>query len=1146
VLSSQQVAAMMQQQNQMFTGMQQYSQVISAQMPQAYGIGQYGMQGPVAPQFGQVPYAPQQRPGFSYGGQSAFGYGMGNQMGAAGVAAMGGAGQFALGGLGIAGGLGLLGRAGGMAFDPFSAGMAGYSAARGIGMGVAGGLGMGAAAAGVVAAPMMFAQHALGSMVTGAQEQAGVNQSLGQYSFSNAMSRSGRGFSRTDAQAIGSVVREMQAIPEMMTSMSELTRIMDRMGQSGMMQGVRDASEFSKRFKETIHTLKDVSKMMGSTMEEAMQAFQESKQSGFYSPEAIKQNIAQRQIVGGLTGMNQQQVASLQQYGAQSSVAAGGSRMGGARSITRVAGELGMANQMGLLSNDRLMELTGEEGAAGIQQLAGSLNDVGQRMGRSSLGTAMTLALGETKDGKYTGNMDADLVQRVRSGQIGKEELLRLAHQKSQGRNAKISFAAHRQRLTTEMVNSAGAQGVAMELSTILGERGFDNPDALNLVMQRYGVDESQANQVISLMKDMPNIQRGITEAGTTEARRMSEQAFMKANASFEGVKTRISKKFENVLTEPFKRMGANISNSIGESIDSFVDDLFGRYQTKVTDIASSTALKASMGDKAAQSLVASASQDMGTTRRTARGTTAALGTDLRNDSTLGGLLNMASGQQTTGDVQASILSGMGSSYVDTIKGTGNEDVDRENILRNGGNILSKSGGVFSGGEYTVTTNAARARAAKALQGANPLTGKINTSSGIGKHALLSLKQQLLSNTDLQNEELTDQEKYAILEKQLGSSSGTGLSGGVLEQLKKQTGSDNVVDIIDALAKSGGLENQMGMFSRRGLAGGLRGAGSERALAGRITKEIDTAAGGFGDRGAQAKAVFTEGGASAKILNAAFGGGEMSDKVRLALGTKDGTPVDKSILDSLGMTQKEFDAARGQSRDLMAAGIKGGANGGDIQKLLQSQLAMGLMRNEKHEKEIGEGLTSRIAEADLGGLTDGGKGLVGRIGALAGRLTEGKGLGEQGGETADLVESLASYKGKDKTKIMGLAGDELRAGAQMITDTRSAYRHAKGGKGGKSVDDLIDRLGLTGEAAKSVRAMAGDDKVVSGSEEKTIERYLGESTTKALAGSKGADQSTVNAASKNLGDVLKTMNENAANTAALLKGLMDVKAGGGK
>jgi hypothetical protein len=1121
---------LMQQQNSMFTGMQQYSQVISAQMPQPYGIGQYGMPGQGQPQFSQVPYAPKQQAGFSYGGQGAFGYGMGNQMGAAGMAAMGGAGQFGLGALGIAGGLGLMGRAGAMAFDPFSAGAAGFSAARGIGMGMAGSLGAGALAAGVVAAPMMMAQHALGSMVTGAQEQAGINQSLGQYNFSNSMSRSGRGFSRQDAMAIGSMTRELQALPEMMTSMSELTRIMDKLGQSGMMQGARDAGEFSKRFKETIHTLKDISKMMGTTMEEAMQSFQESKQSGFYSPQAIKQNIMQRQIVGGLTGMNQQQVAAMQQYGAERSVQMGGSRQGGARSITRIAGELGMANQMGLLSNDRLMELTGEEGAAGIQSLSGSLNDVGQRMGRSGLGTAMTLALGEVKEGRYTGEMDQELVQRVRNGQIGKQELLKLAHQKSAGRNAKLSFAAHRQRLTTEMVNQAGVQGISMELSTILGERGFDNPDALNLVMQRYGVGEREANQVIQLMKDMPNIQRGISEAGTTEARRMAEQAFMKENASFEGIKKKIGKKFENVLTEPFKKMGANIANSIGESVDAFVDDIFGRYQTKVTEMASSTALKASMGDRAAKSLVAAARGDVNAQGK--------MGADLRNTSLVGGLLNRAGGQQTAGDIQTSILEGMGSSYVDKVEGGGifgSSDIEKQ-ILGSGGSILSKSDGA-----YTTTTNAARARAAKALQGENKLAGKIDVSSGYGKHAMNALKRELLSNTELQNAELTDQEKFEILKKSLGSSEGTGIKGGVLEQLKKSTGSDNVVDIIDALAKQGGLENQMGMFSRKGLASGLRGAGSEKALAGRIEKEISAAASGFKDKEALAKSVLSEGGAAAKILGAAFGGGAISDDIKKALGEKEGSAVSKEVLEKLGLTQKEFDAARGQSRELMAAGIKGGAKGEDIQKLLGSQLSMALMRNEKREKEIGEGLTTRISQADLAGLTEGGRGLVSRMGSMASGLASGKGFGE-GGETADLIQSLANYTGKDKTKIMNLAGDELRGGAQMITDTRQAYKRSKSVKGGKSVDDLIERLGLGGEMAKEIRGIAGDS-VVSAEEEKKIERHLGESRTRGLASSKGGEQNTVNAANK-LVDALEKINSNAKATATLLETLTKQGKGG--
>jgi hypothetical protein len=1137
-----QVAAMMQQQQSMFTGMQQYSQVISSQMPQPMmnTIGNYGQQ-PMAPQFSQVPYAPRQQPGFSYGG-GGFGYGMGNQFGAAGVSALGGAGSFALGGLGIAGGLGMLGRAGTL-FDPIGAGMGAFGAARGIGMGMAGGLGVGALAAGAVAAPMMFAQHAIGSMVTGAQEQAGINQALGGFNFQNSMSRTGRGFSRQDAMAIGSMTRELQSIPEMMTSMSELTRIMDKMGQTGMMQGVRDAGEFSKRFRETIHTLRDVSKMMGSTMEEAMQAFQESKQSGFYSPQAIKQNIMQRQIVSGVTGMNQGQIAQMQAYGADVSHQFGGSKAGGARSITRIAGELGMANQMGLLSNDQLMEMTGAEGAEGIQRLSGSLNDAGQRMGRSSLGTAMTLALGEVKDGRYTGGMDQDLVRRVRAGEIGKGELLSLAHKKSAGRNAKLSFAAHRQRLTTEMVNSAGVQGISMELGEILGERGFDNPDALNLVMQRYGVGEEQANQIMGLMKQMPGIQRGMAEAGSNTVRTMAEQSFMKENASWEGIKTKIGKKFENALTEPFKKMGANISNSIGEAVDNFVDDIFGRYQAKVTDMASNTALRASMGDVKAKSLMDSARAGTGNLR--------GRGQDLRNNSAIGGALNWLGGNRTAGDVQADVLKSMGSDYYDTIKGSGSGIVDsamEKRILAGGGSILSKEGGMFSAGEYTVSTAASKERAIKALQGANPLLGKLDISKGAAGALFRNLKETLLTDGSLHEEGLSDADKLAKIQERLGA---TGVWQGkdineALNAVKKQTGSSNTADIIDALAQAGGLGNQIGMFNRGGLAGGLGKFGTSRELATNIRDSISSAAGGFGDKSALAKTVLTEGGASAKILGMAFGGGKMGDAVSLALNEKEGSSVSKEILDSLGMTQKEFDAARGQSRELMMEGRQHGANGGAIKDILMKQLGMADLKMTEHERDLGEGLSGRLKGADLGGLTKGGRGIADKLDALAKSLAGGKGFGD----TGDLLTTLADYKGADRGKLLGLAGEEVGAGVQEVTDVRRAYKRSRGVKGGKSVDALIEKLGLTGPIADDVRKMAGGDSAVNDSEEKAIEKYLGDARTKTLSagGAKGSGEGSVNAA-KNLQDYLTKSSENMSNVATILQGIVAKQTGttsGGK
>jgi hypothetical protein len=607
LLTSTQVSSIFAQQQQMFAGMQAYSQNISAQLPQPYngGIGAQGFGGG-GPQYPSVPFAANQTAGFQYGSNFMTSYGPGNSVANASMSGMAGMVQGGMAAASMAGGLGLLGTPGRI-LDPFSMGATGWRAAGGMGMGL-GGRVLGAAAG---AAIPMAAMYAVGSsardMVHGAQEQSNIERVLGQFQFQNAGSRTGRGFTRQDAMQIGGMVRQLAHIPEMLTSVGELSRIMDKMGAMGLMQGARDAHEFQRKFKDTLGTLKDIARVMGGSLEDALGSLGEARRSGFYSQGDVLKNAINRQVTGGLTGMNQGQVGALQAAGSQMGFATGGSRASGARHALRTASQLGLMNQVGLLSNDKIAELTGEEGAAGIQQLAGSLTEAGYRMSRSSLGTAMTLALGEVKDGRYTGQMDEEMSARFRRGEIGKSELLKIAHQKAQGRKAKISFAAQRDRLTSEMVGSVGAEGIAMEMSTILGERGWDNPDALNLVLQRYGVDERTASQVVAVGKAMGSRPGEMQARMQQQAKLSSRSAYVNENFSWEAIKKKISTKIENITTEPFKKMGIGIRDSIQNQVDSFIDDVTGQYSAELTQGAAGIIRTAAKGGKSARQLLAEA-----------------------------------------------------------------------------------------------------------------------------------------------------------------------------------------------------------------------------------------------------------------------------------------------------------------------------------------------------------------------------------------------------------------------------------------------------------------------------------------------------------------------------------------------------------
>ena len=561
MLSSSEVAQMMGQQNQLFASQAAFSHQISQQMS-PYGNGTEGG-------------------GFSYGGSGSANLGsdFGSRVGGGATSALGGAANFALSAGTVMGGFGMLGKTGRAMLDPFAGGGAGWGFAKSRGMGFAGKAAFGAIGAAPVFTGIMAAGKAIGSAITGAQEQAQVEQVLGGVTLGG-----GEKFGRSGAKHIGNMMREMQALPEMMTSMQELTGVMDKMNQVGMMSGAAGVTDFGRKFKDGIKTLKTMSQVMGSSMEEALPMFAEIQSSGFYSQASIINQTMKRQVVGGITGMGQGQVAQTAMSGSQMGHAMGGTRAAGASHALRVAAQMGVARSMGIIGEDEIREMTGMGGSQGLQALSNQYTETSYRMARGRTGKAYTAALAETDDdGRFTGRMDERKMERFRSGQYDTKDIRRMSRAALKSKTARMSWRAN-PGLTAEMASNLGAEGQFAMMENALGEKGFDDPDAAVIVGQKFGMSAREAKQRMGMARSMGNIDNQTKLESTKIARKLAQQAVMKENFSMDAVKSRISKRIEGVVAEPLKRLGSSIRDNIASTVDDFVDDLTGKYKVTVSE----------------------------------------------------------------------------------------------------------------------------------------------------------------------------------------------------------------------------------------------------------------------------------------------------------------------------------------------------------------------------------------------------------------------------------------------------------------------------------------------------------------------------------------------------------------------------------
>jgi hypothetical protein len=119
--------------------------------------------------------------------------------------------------------------------------------------------------------------------------------------------------------------------------------------------------------------------------------------------------------------------------------------------------------------------------------------------------------------------------------------------------------------------------------------------------MQRFGLDERQANAVMTMMNKLPEIQRDISGKGRIEGRRMAEQSYYNQNLSGEAIKRKIGKRWENLIEEPLRKLGSDIGNDIEKYIDTFMDDLLGRHSVEISKSYSNQMVSAMSGNQNAK-----------------------------------------------------------------------------------------------------------------------------------------------------------------------------------------------------------------------------------------------------------------------------------------------------------------------------------------------------------------------------------------------------------------------------------------------------------------------------------------------------------------------------------------------------------------
>lgn len=503
-------------------------------------------------------------------GFTPFGHGAGSQVGANMLGGINTAVNTAsIAGLAGLGGKALLGKLG-LGATGAARAMGGLATMTGATLPVAAGLGL-----------MLPGFAALSGLATGGQQYA-QTQGMMDNIFGNRLGMGGAfgyGVSRDDALRMTEAMRSLKAVPEMMTSMGELQDVLQSVSKMGILQASRNASEFKDKFTSMVHALRDMSRDLGSTMKEATAMFGASVGQGFLNINEVSLNARMAKSASAVgIGMDTNRMMGLQSGGAAMLRSMGGDSRAGAFGARDIASSLSVANQRGIVSSQDILRITGKVGEEGVAALSQQLMQAQVRMFQGTgAGRFITAALAERgEDGRFTGNLNSDLLSQLRSGEITGDALMSRGRRMLSGLSDEqaLSFMNAMERgMGAKAGALAGAGGSANAISAILDQMGARNEEAKRaLIRQITGVSQAHADVMLQMARNAASINDDKNQQMLTAAIRDRSASYFKENM-ISGQIHHATTQLQSIFVDPFHSAGSRFAARAGNVFDEITDE---------------------------------------------------------------------------------------------------------------------------------------------------------------------------------------------------------------------------------------------------------------------------------------------------------------------------------------------------------------------------------------------------------------------------------------------------------------------------------------------------------------------------------------------------------------------------------------------
>ena len=419
------------------------------------------------------------------------------------------------------------------------------------------------------------------AMNTGIRTNAQVGQMLSAANFANPNAPGGFGFSFNDQTRMSSQIIGMGASNPFVGHQDQM-QLLNQFQQMGLDKGVTSMGKMIEKFKEFSKTTEDVATQLGKTVTEVTGLVQNLRGSGFYSASEVT-GMSQRMSASAAYGINMQAQQAQMTSMANRARSMGMTGASGATLGVNLAQAFGSANQLGIIDENSLLDMTGTTNTADAAQTMSAVLS-GRLSSAVTQGGVMEGLLAGFSSVDSSGNISIDqaAVNNMAGGRMSFEQLRRRTSDVVGGKD-KAKFETNKRRLASEFLQSE--QGMGAVLSTFRGMAStraqsddLTEEEAFKLILREYNIaDERQAELLFDITENLDRVTSNNLKNRASQIAMEKRRAFLSKHRSFAGLKAKIGNEVGKITNNPYiARQTAKASAGFDAGIDAMERAIFG------------------------------------------------------------------------------------------------------------------------------------------------------------------------------------------------------------------------------------------------------------------------------------------------------------------------------------------------------------------------------------------------------------------------------------------------------------------------------------------------------------------------------------------------------------------------------------------